>query len=571
LAVFALMMLSSAIGARAVTFSASLTPETVELGQAAKLTLHFAGGRYDRAPSLPRFTDLEFRNPSEAVQVSIVNGAQSQTVRLSYSVIPLAAKTYTIPPFAVMAGGTRFMTPPLKLTATPKRKPTGLEEQLQRGYFAEVQVSATNVYVGQAFLVIPHLYFVSGRLTHHPTLATEGFTFTNLEIQQGQRKSFGRYTMQVSTFPKVAVPIRAGTFDVGPTQIPFQLMRPIRGGIFQRYSTSQVTAEAPAVKVKVNQLPVEGRPAGFGGSVGQFRMTVELGPTNLMVGDPITLKVRITGAGAFQNVNLPDFGAWDDFKAYPANSEVKMANTATSQGYKSFEQVIVPQQADTPVVPEISFSYFDPYNHRYSTLKHPATPITVAPAASSSQPTIMLAQTNNPADGPKVATELVHIKPHVGALFPIVSGSGNAIWTLPATSFVLWIAMMIRRRNMERLANNPRLLRKRATDKQEIEDLDRLASHAAAGEGEQFFSALFRLLQERIGERLDLPGSAITVAIIDDRLKPAGADDELLDELHKLFTACDLARYAPTTEAKELQQLADSTRDALTKLRDLKG
>jgi hypothetical protein len=566
-----LLLLLSSINARSVTFSVSLRPDTIELGQAAKLTLHFAGGRYDRAPSLPRFSDLEFRNPSESVQMSIVNGAASQTVQLSYTVIPLAAKTYTIPPFAVMSGGARFMTPAFKLTVKPKRALTNLEQKLRRGYYAEIVVAKTNVYVGQSFLVVPHLYFTSADNIQLPSLATEGFTFTNLPIPPQQRKRVGSGVMAYRTFPKVAVPIRAGTFDIGPMQFPFHLLRPIGGGLFQRYSRTQATAVAPAVEVTVKSLPTENRPAGFGGAVGQFRMNVQVGPTNLVAGDPITLKVRISGAGPFENVSLPSFKDWDGFKVYPANSEVQIANAATSQGMKSFEQVIVPQKADTPGVPEITFSFFDPYNHRYTTLRHPATPITVAPAASASQPTIMLVQTNNPGDGPKIATELVHIKPHLGVLFPVAAGANAAVWFLPTASFLLWIGMLVHRRNSDRLANDPRLQRKRATDKQEVSDLETLSAHATAGDGEPFFGALFRLLQERIGERLDLPASAITHAIIDERLKPAGADDELVANLHKLFGACDRALYAPTTESEELQQLADSTRDVLIKLRALRA
>jgi hypothetical protein len=566
-----LLLLLSSINARSVTFSVSLRPDTIELGQAAKLTLHFAGGRYDRAPSLPRFPDLEIRNPTETKHLSIGGGVRSQTVQLSYTVIPLAAKTFTIPPFAVMAGGARFMTPALKLTVKPKRALTNLEQKIQRGYFAEILVAQTNVYVGQSFLVEPHLYFTSGDNIQMPSLATEGFTFAALQIPGARRKTFGRHTMVYRTFPKVAVPIRAGTFDIGPMQFPFHLLKLIRGGIFQNYSRTQVTAVAPAVKVMVKPLPTENRPAEFGGAVGQFRMNVQVGPTNLVAGDPITLKVRISGAGPFENVSLPSFKDWDGFKVYPANSEVQIANAATSQGMKSFEQVIVPQKADTPGVPEITFSFFDPYNHRYTTLRHPATPITVAPAASASQPTIMLVQTNNPGDGPKIATELVHIKPHLGVLFPVAAGANAAVWFLPTASFLLWIGMLVHRRNSDRLANDPRLQRKRATDKQEVSDLETLSAHATAGDGEPFFGALFRLLQERIGERLDLPASAITHAIIDERLKPAGADDELVANLHKLFGACDRALYAPTTESEELQQLADSTRDVLIKLRALRA
>ena len=59
------------------------------------------------------------------------------------------------------------------------------------------------------------------------------------------------------------------------------------------------------------------------------------------------------------------------------------------------------------------------------------------------------------------------------------------------------------------------------------------------------FSRVGWLLQEKLGERLDLPASAITEAAVDEKLRPRGLPDSTLDELRELFQATNLARYAP--------------------------
>ena len=43
---------------------------------------------------------------------------------------------------------------------------------------------------------------------------------------------------------------------------------------------------------------------------------------------------------------------------------------------------------------------------------------------------------------------------------------------------------------------------------------------------DEFFAVLFRLLQEQLGERLDLPASAITEAVIEERLSPLGISSD---------------------------------------------
>ncbi|MBG87551.1 MAG: hypothetical protein CMO80_11720 [Verrucomicrobiales bacterium] len=556
------------VNTSAVTFSATIRPPTIELGESATLILNFANGGPSRAPALPRFNDLRIGNPGESTQVTIVNGVRSRSVTLSYSLTPLAAKTYTIPPFVVFAGGAQFKTPELKLVVTPRRMVPQMEQALQKGYFAEVLASATNVYVGQAFNLVPVLYYQSGRVNALPRTAAEGFRLTNLDIPRARRKRISNRDFTVQMFPKLAIPIRPGKFQVGPFEIPFALRTVVSRGFFQTYNEKAVKAFAPPITVNVKPLPDAGRPKDFGGAVGQYRMEASVGPTNLTAGDPITLRVKISGTGAFEDVNLPDFGNWEGFKSYPPNAEVQLVNKTASQGAKTFEQIIVPEEV-VKVVPAILFNYFDPYNSRYISLSHPATPITVKPAEMASLPTIMVAQTNSTAEGPEIATELVHIKPHLGTMLSVTAGPGIGVWTIPAIPFVLWLLLLMRRHQAERLANDPRLRRKLATDKQELGELEKLSTQAKAGEGEAFFSTLFRLLQERIGERVDLPASAITEEAIDERLKPAGAPEELIGELTKLFAACDQARYAPTTEAKELEVLAESTKTALTQLREL--
>ena len=76
-------------------------------------------------------------------------------------------------------------------------------------------------------------------------------------------------------------------------------------------------------------------------------------------------------------------------------------------------------------------------------------------------------------------------------------------------------------------------------------------------------------MQEQLGERLDLPGSAITEEVLDERLKDIGASAELCASLHALFQACNAARYAPAGQSGELAKLAEQFATAVEALRKL--
>jgi hypothetical protein len=126
------------------------------------------------------------------------------------------------------------------------------------------------------------------------------------------------------------------------------------------------------------------------------------------------------------------------------------------------------------------------------------------------------------------------------------------------------------RRRAEHLANNPRLRRQREVVHAVAQGLRDLKQYAAENDSERFFETLVRLLQEQLGERLDLPANAITEAVIEERLRPRGVSESVLIPLQELFQLSNLARYAPIKSSQELANLIPKAEGVLHHLRNLK-
>jgi hypothetical protein len=139
---------------------------------------------------------------------------------------------------------------------------------------------------------------------------------------------------------------------------------------------------------------------------------------------------------------------------------------------------------------------------------------------------------------------------------------------VPVLAFVL---ALVWRRRTDRLALNPRLRRRREAARVIREGLGTLRRLAAAGDSEAFFATLVRVLQEQIGERLDCPASAITEAVIEEKLRPRGLSEEALALLHELFQAANLARYAPVRSEMELNALLPKLEAALRALQEMES
>jgi hypothetical protein len=97
-----------------------------------------------------------------------------------------------------------------------------------------------------------------------------------------------------------------------------------------------------------------------------------------------------------------------------------------------------------------------------------------------------------------------------------------------------------------------------------LTELSRLAQER---DSEAFFGTVFRLLQEQLGERLDMPASAITEAVVDERLR-GRAPESLVQQLHDLFQRCNQARYAPQRTAEELMAVTPNVETALRGLQE---
>src|SRR5207302_5248009 len=140
---------------------------------------------------------------------------------------------------------------------------------------------------------------------------------------------------------------------------------------------------------------------------------------------------------------------------------------------------------------------------------------------------------------------------------------------LQGVPLLAWLTVLVWRRREENLAKNPRLRRQRQVAQTVREGLAELRRVAGANQSEAFFATVFRLLQEQLGERLDLPASAITEAVVDERLRPRGLAAETLIALQELFQACNQARYAPRCSGQELASLVPKVESWLQQLQRL--
>src|SRR4051812_28486686 len=337
--------------------TASLDRNTVSLGESVTLTIEFDNLNPGATPQLPAIPGITVSGVSQSSQLSFDNaGNNVSKISFSYMLAPSQLGDINIPPMRVAVGGQTYTTSPLTLkvvqsAATP-------QDVANQTAFLKVVIPKSEIYVGEALPVDMNLYFQDVRDARMPQLQTEGFTVGKV-LQQGQtRTRIGAQGYYLVTFKTYVSAVRTGPLTLGPATMQVAIPKPNpRRTIFgDIVDWQQVTLSSEPHPIKVLPIPRTNAPATFNGVVGSFSMTVTAGPTNVAVGDPITVKIAISGQGLLDALNLPPQPAWADFKTYPPNSKVDSTDPFGLTGTKTFEQVVTPQKAELKVLPAFQFS-----------------------------------------------------------------------------------------------------------------------------------------------------------------------------------------------------------------------
>ncbi len=566
---------------QAANFTASLDRDTITLGESATLSLTFEGGQPGNVPT-PDVPGLQIVSTGNSSSVSFNNGnnQMSSVFTVTFSVTPQQTGTFTIPGMVADIGGQQIRTDPIKLTVVQASGPTAA--QINSGSqvaFMRLSLPRKKVYPGQLISGQLQLCFrddVQQEANFQITsLPANGFTIGKFVQGGTERAQIGSRVYKVIPFSIALAATKTGALSVGPISASVVLMMNNGGGWgpFGGFfgEQKQVMLTADSVTADSFPLPAQNVPANFTGAVGDYSMIVSAGPTNVAVGDPVTVRVEITGRGAVDSVQLPDQTGWSHFKIFSPTSKTRLDDDLGDAGAKTFEEIVTPENADVRELPPFSFSFFNPDDGNYHTLTQPAMPLAVRSAGATPLPTITAGARQPESQAPQ---DIVPIRQNLGtpaaaAAIPFIARpSFIALQSVPVLAF---FAALVWRKRTDHLANHPRLRRQRAVAQIVAAGLEDLNQFAIQNKAPEFFAMLFRLLQEQLGERLDCPAISITEADVDERLVRMGARPETVEALRELFQACNQARYAQVQTSQELSALVSKFKKTAGDLQQLKA
>ncbi len=391
------------------TVKARLSSPTAAVGEPIGLSIQLDNVSPPISTSnTPQVDGLNISTPGYSEQVQITNGSAQSSVILNYTIHAERAGTYTIPALHFRANGHPYETEPVTLKVEAQKSDGG-GGQDNRWAWLEINLPKSTAYVGEVIPLELDLYVdmkAQPQLDpqYAPTLEGEGFTTTKLSEPRGdQVVRDGRAMARIVSEASIT-PTQAGVIKVGKANFPYigvpPRAKPTRPrsafgspfgedffndpfGMFAQ--PERRTAVADPVELTVKPLPAQGKPANYSGAVGTFQFSGEGSPRKVQIGDPITMKLKLSGSGSFDRAGAPVLRDPTGWHVYPASTSFKADNVTGISGTKTYEIAVIPE-TNKKEMPVFEFSYFDPVSEKYVTRTTDAAPLEVTGSAPAATP-----------------------------------------------------------------------------------------------------------------------------------------------------------------------------------------
>ena len=419
----------------------------------------------------------------------------------------------------------------------------GASENLDKPFLVS-SISSTSPFVGQEILLTYTLYFkkVAPKIASETTPSLQGL-WAKESAPDHFIKSIPA-TIQGESFRSAIikqfklVPIQSGSITVSGYNMQCILPQqpvPTNG---KALSDIPVNIKAPPIMISARALP-EPVPEGFSGAVGDFSFRVLADKQKIKTGEPLSVKLTLTGTGSLMTLELPALHIPESFRQNPPERTTTLnKESALSSGSITSTIISWPQSEGDFQIPSLRLVVFNPETRRFTTLLSKPLAITVSGAVQGAMTNDKMPPDNTPDT--------------MSAFSPLLTNTAIII-------VVLLVGVTVIRARKKQL-------QKRAMAALDSAERVRPDNGNFAGEMKQ---QLFTAMEEA---GIKSPGG-LTRKELKQALLEINVTDEIRKELPKVLDALDMIIYCPAgkKEAEIPESIPARVTDLLNALKKAGG
>lgn len=343
-----------------------------------------------------------------------------------------------------------------------------------------------------------------------------------------------QYTVVVTDI--VLHPTRDGIVTIQPSVLI------IPESVFSDRPRLELATEA--LTVNIQPLPTD-PPPGFSGAVGRLEMQVAVDTQTVGLGQPVLLRVRVSGIGNLDLIAPPDITIPDGWRSYPNPSNTSTVTTqgadangspagAQISGVRTFEWRLIPERAGSHTFAAIEFSYFDPEDAAYRTQSTQPFTIDVLPGSDGARELPSFTADQN-------GVLSLALKPIPTALTDSQNGIGAGFWLTwlipPGMVGLVWGGLYLHRtRERRRIARRWSGALRKA--RQNLQDVARTAASTINGH-----TQIERAIVAYVEDKRDR--DALTAGEARATLLGLQIDAGLIESVLACLNRAEDGRYAP--------------------------
>ena len=590
------LLFSAAAANAQVEVLASINKRVISINENVNFQVTVEGSQNASTPTFEKLQGFNIlQGPATSTQMSFVNGRQSKSITFSYILRPKSVGTQTIGPVAVKVGSQKYRTKPILVEVVKGNKKNDSSNITgtvpKDNFFLNLQTDKTKAYVNGQIALALTLYYKDTDITDvtQPDFNLKGFfVYDDGSRPAQQRVMIDDVIYQSVRFQKLLVPLKSGKQTIGPFYVNVTIRVPVNrkrrnsfddnffggsifGNFFGNYKTKVVTVKSNPITFNIEKIPEAGKPENYNGAVGEFSLKASVSPSNIQVGEPVTLTVELSGQGNIDNASVILPTNTTDFRIYePETTRDTRVSDGQLVGKRTYKQAMVPTSINANTIPAIQFSYFNVDSGKYVSLQKGPFKLNVEPA---------------PESGKIKITELVSVRNGQGSIrilnqdiFPIktaVDSLGKAKHTtsdplfyiliiVPSTSW-FFLALFAKRRH--RMLNDTALYRRTNASKLVKSRLKKASNALKSNDNKLFYLELSDALTHFIADKIHIPALQVTGITLSKILIEHNVSEHTIEEAKGVLEYCDFGRFAPSEFSKKaaIEKLNESEK-LITKL-----
>ena len=562
-----------------VTFEMNLSKE--KLGINERLRVEFTMNKDGDDFSPPDFTGFRvLMGPSQAISSSWVNGVRSYSKTYSYTLAPTARGTFNIKQASIVIGGKTYKSLAKKVEVTAAvEKPNGqmtVDDIADENLHLVAEVSKSNPYLNEEITIVYKLYVSpSINVSNYRQLDIpkyNNFWSQDIPVQRLTPEN-GTYNGKAYRYVilkrVVLYPQKSGKLEIEPLSLDVTVDVPTNKRDFfggRIYTQTNKTVSAGKRSINVKNLPAVGKPANFGGAVGEFDFTVSTTKTSLNASESLQAIVEVSGEGNLKLFQLPKPELPSSLEVYdPEHNESVRTTLSGMRGKVSDSYTIVPTFKGKYPMPSIAFSFFNPNTEKYNTINSEEILINVLEGPMNTSEAANSAARNSKQSVVTTGNQFSFLKlrPNLTTIETnYFFGSKNFYlwWLLPLLLIPLAVLFRKKREAIAGDIAGNKIKRANKLARRYLSEAKK-----TLGKKDAFYVALEKALHNYLKAKLKIETSEFSKDKIATLLTEKDVDEATKDGFVSLLKNCEMARYSPFSEV-QMQQDYDKASEVISYL-----